>query len=74
MNTDKAYFVDVELGKLYELSKAKKQLLEKKHPNWYDYDLDKNENELYEVNNFFKQHGKVFASYQYKNLFAGFVA
>lgn len=74
MNTDKAYFVDVEFGRLYQLSAAKRKQLEKKHPNWFDYDLDKNENELYEVNNFFKEHGKLFASYQNKNLFAGFVA
>lgn len=71
---NKAYFVDVELGVLYQLSKAHKLRLEKKHPNWFDYDLDKTPDEVSEVLDFFKENGKVLGSAKNNNLFAGFVA
>lgn len=66
------FLCDVEDGLLYELPKQKQGKLLKKFPTWYDYGAD--DNELSEVLEYFKQHGRVVASTRTKNLFAGFTA
>ena len=74
MKNKKAYLVNIERSLLYELSAAKRKELEKKHPNWFDYDLENNAPEIWEVNLFFEINGTIRGSAFSKNLFAGFVS
>lgn len=71
MENKKAYFVDNETYELYELSASKRKKLEKSHPQWTRYDLDKNTKELEEVYVFFKQHGRLLAHPKFRNVFVG---
>jgi DNA modification methylase len=73
MTNKKAYFVDNETEEVYELSFKKKQQLEKKHPYWFDYNSDFNYQQLLEVVDFFKKHGKLVACRHYYNVFVGLV-
>lgn len=66
------YLCDVEDGCLYELKKSKHGKLLKKHPFWYDYDLESDN--LKDVLLYFKTHGNVVANTRSKTLFVGFTA
>jgi hypothetical protein len=67
----KAYFVDNEISIILELSINKRKQLEKKHPNWVNYDCEKNYEQLKEVYTYFKKYGKVIASPTFYNVFVG---
>lgn len=71
MRNTKSYFVTSDREELYELSSGKTKQLEKKHPNWVDFDCEKNLEELCEVYEFFKEHGKLLGHPQFKNIFVG---
>jgi hypothetical protein len=71
MNNKKAYFVDNETYALYELSTLNRKLLEKVHPDWIQYDFQKQPEQLEEVYLFFKQYGKLLAHGKLLNIFVG---
>jgi len=71
MENKKAYFVDTLPESVYELSASNRKKLEKKHPEWHSYNVYDNTDELNEVYEFFKKHGKVLANHTTKNLFVG---
>jgi hypothetical protein len=71
MENKKAYFVDNETYELYELSASKRKQLEKKHPKWVYYDCERNTNDLNEVLEFFRAHGKLLAHQSWRNVFVG---
>jgi hypothetical protein len=71
MANKKAYFVDNETEEVYELSFKKRQQLERKHPYWFDYNCDLHYEQLSEVSDFFKEHGKLVACSHYYNVFVG---
>lgn len=69
---DKGYFVDVETSELFELSARQRKQLEKKHPNWTEYNCDKHYEQLNEVASFFRNNGTQLACPKFHNLFVGF--
>jgi hypothetical protein len=71
MENKKAYFVDNETYDLYELSASKRKKLENKHPEWFNYDCEKNTKALNEVEEFFKKNGKLLAHQSWRNVFVG---
>jgi len=71
MMDKKAYFVDNETYDLYELSTSKRKQLEKNHPEWFNYNCEKNAEALTEVEDFFKKNGKLLARQLWKNVFVG---
>lgn len=71
MENKKAYFVDNNTDYVYELSASKRKQLEKKHPNWYDYSCEKNYEELNDVFDYFKSHGKLVSCPRWRNAFVG---
>ena len=71
MENKKAYFVDNETYDLYELSASKRKQLEKKHPEWFNYDCERKTKALNEVEEFFKKNGKLLAHQSWRNVFVG---
>lgn len=69
----KAYFVTSDTEQLYELSLSKRRKLEKLYPKWRLFDYDKNYEELNEVYNFFKKHGKLLGHPKFNNIFVGLI-
>ena len=67
----KAYFVNSEADELYELSSRERRKLEKLYPKWLEMDCEKNYQELNEVYDFFKKHGKLLANPLFNNIFVG---
>jgi hypothetical protein len=74
MENKKAYFVTSDTEELYELSLSKRKQLEKRFPKWTEFDCEKNYNELNEVYNFFRKHGKLLAHPKFNNVFVGLTA
>jgi phage-related protein len=71
MENKKAYFMDNATHDLYELSASKRKQLEKNHPKWFNYDLDRNNKELSDVEEFFKKNGKLLTRQSWRNVFVG---
>jgi len=69
MKFNKAYFLDSETDLLIELSAAKRKQLEKIHPDWVTYTVD--DDELQDVFEFFKVHGKIIAHPKFRNISCG---
>jgi hypothetical protein len=67
----KAYFVTSDTEELYELSSSKRKQLEKLYPKWNQLDCEKNYDELNEVYEFFKKHGKLLGHPKFNNVFVG---
>lgn len=71
MKNQSAYFVDADQESVWVLSFSKRKQLEKKHPKWSGYNCEKNYEDLNEVYEFFKAHGKLVAGLVDSNLFVG---
>jgi hypothetical protein len=71
MENKKAYFVTSDGEELYELSSNKRKQLEKLYPEWTEFDCEKNYDELNEVYEFFKNHGKLLGHPKFNNVFVG---
>lgn len=69
----KAYFVTSDTEELYELSSSKIKQLEKLHPKWRKFCCEKNYEELNEVYEFFKKHGKLLGHPKFNNVFVGLI-
>lgn len=71
MENKKAYFVTSDAEELYELSSSKRKQLDKRFPKWTEFDCEKNYDELNEVYEFFKKHGKLVGHPRFNNVFIG---